>query len=240
MSGAQRQLAGASALTAWQPRVVEIVGRFVAASNATLLGKLGDETLVVYKPAAGERPLWDFPAESLAWREVLTYEVSEAMGLGVVPETAMGDGPFGPGAVQRFIEIDESADPVPLINRADPELWPVATLDIVCNNADRKVGHLMWSTEGKLYGVDHGLNFHVNDKLRTVLWSFAGETLPAECLVAVNGLLDALDGALGDRLAEALDEPTLHALRRRCHDLLGAGVHPHPPEDRPAIPWPPY
>ncbi len=220
--------------------MVEIVGQFVAASNATLLGRLADDVLVVYKPAAGERPLWDFPSETLAAREVITYQVSEAMGFGVVPETAMGDGPFGPGAVQRFIDIDESADPVPLINRADPELWPLATLDVVCNNADRKAGHVLRSTDGWWFGVDHGLNFHVDDKLRTVLWSFAGKKIPVDCMAGVRRLLSALEGPLGDDVVDLLDGASCDALRARTVELLASGSHPHPPVDRPAIPWPPY
>ncbi len=228
-------------VTEWRPEVTEIVGRFVRASNATLLARTSDGDVVVYKPTAGERPLWDFPVDSLAAREVLTFEVSEEMGLGVVPETVLANGPAGLGSVQRFVELDEEFDPVPLITGADPVLWPIAVLDIVCNNADRKVGHVLRAAaSGRLFGIDHGLTFHPNDKLRTVLWEFAGAELPADLAAAVGRLGAAMDGAFGDRVSELVGHPEAIALTTRVTALIADPRHPEPPDDRPALPWPPY
>ncbi len=228
-------------MTGWQPDISELVGRFVHASNATLLARTGAGELVVYKPTAGERPLWDFPIDTLAAREVLTYEVSEAMGLGAVPETVLADGPAGEGSVQRFVDLDEDFDPVPLINDADPALWPIAVLDIVCNNADRKVGHVVRSsTSGRLFGIDHGLTFHTDDKLRTVLWSLGGVPLPTEMRAAVQRLDAALGAGLAGRVTSLLGQPEAAALAARSQALLAHPRHPEPPEDRPAMPWPPY
>ena len=158
-------------MTGWSPTVDEIAGRFTHASNATLLGS-ADGKQVIYKPTAGARPLWDFDAGTLAAREVLTYRVSEALGLDVVPETVIGDGPYGPGSVQRFVEVDRSFDPLPLLGGPSTELWPIALLDIVVNNADRKAGHILKHRDGRLQAIDHGLTFHPEPKLRTVLWGF--------------------------------------------------------------------
>ena len=228
-------------MTDWRPRVVEIVGQFTRASNATLLARADDGDPVVYKPIAGERPLWDFPQDTLAAREALTYEVSEELGLGVVPETVIGDGPFGPGSVQRFVDLDEDFDPVPLIEQADCALWPIALLDLVCNNADRKVGHVVRSkATGKVFGIDHGLTFHPDDKLRTVLWAFAGEPIPPALADDLDRLAAALGGDCGARVEQMLGPPTRAALTRRVTALRRTPVHPLPPSDRPAVPWPPY
>ena len=194
---------------------------------------------VIYKPRSGERPLSDFPADSLAAREVLTFEVSEAMRLGVVPETVIAGGPLGPGAVQRFVTAHRSFDPVAVVRRRDPRLWAIAVLDIVCNNADRKLGHIL-EVEGRLMGVDHGLTFHPDDKLRTVLWSFAGGAVPRPLLEAVSRLALAGEGSLGSRVAELLGSTEREALLQRARDLLDTATHPQPPADRPALPWPPY
>ncbi len=226
-------------MTGWAPEIGEVVGRFRRASNATFLARTTTGEPVIYKPTAGERPLWDFPPDTLAAREALTYEVSEALGSGVVPETVLGDGPLGPGAVQRFVEVDDDFEPIALLAGPDPVLWPVAVLDLVCNNADRKAGHLM-RAGGRIFGVDHGLTFHPEQKLRTVLWNFAGAPLPAGQVDALRRLAAALDGALGARIGELLDAAAAVATRRRVAALLADPVHPPPPADRPALPWPPY
>jgi uncharacterized repeat protein (TIGR03843 family) len=227
-------------VSGWRPEITELVGRFVHASNATLLARAGDDGLVVYKPTAGERPLWDFPEDSLAAREVLTYEVSQIMGLGVVPETVLAEGPAGPGSVQRFVDLDEEFDPVPLINGVDPALWPIAVLDVVCNNADRKVGHVLRASSGRLFGIDHGLTFHSEDKLRTVLWGFAGVPLPDDMVAAVARLRTEMEGEFARRVASLVGDAEMHALTARARELLADRRHPEPPDDRPAIPWPPY
>jgi uncharacterized repeat protein (TIGR03843 family) len=219
--------------------VVEVVGRFAAASNATLLGVTASGERVIYKPTAGERPLWDFPAGTLAHREVLTFEMSRTMGLDVVPETVIGSGLFGPGAVQRFVTSDDDFDPLPLVRTGDGRLWPIALLDIVCNNADRKVGHLLGG-EDHIYAIDHGLTFHPEDKLRSVLWAFAGRLVPATLLASLERAGESVAGSLGDVVEARLGLAERRALAGRIAALLTSRVHPEPPDDRPPIPWPPY
>ncbi len=224
---------------AWQPVIEEVVGRFVDASNATLLARTVEGNQVVYKPTAGERPLWDFPVETLAAREVLTYEVAHAMGSEVVPETVLGDGPYGPGAIQRYVDLDPEFDPVAVVQAGSPALWPLAVLDIVTNNADRKLGHVISDGE-HLLGIDHGLTFHPDDKLRTVLWGFSGQALPGETVTALTRLDIAIRGELGERVEALLGREERVTLAARVQELLADPVHPEPPSDRPPLPWPPY
>ena len=214
-------------------------GRFADASNTTLLGVDDSGEPVVYKPLAGEQPLWDFPDQTLAAREVLAFEVSEALGFGVVPETVLGEGPLGPGAIQRFVEANADFDVVPAVQGGDERLWPIAVLDLITNNADRKLGHIL-DVGGRLMGIDHGLTFHVEDKLRTVLWVFAGLPVPSDLLEAVTALQDAVRGQLGRRIGELLSEREATATLGRISELLAHPVHPDPPQDRPPVPWPPY
>ena len=227
-------------MTRWKPHVVSVEGRFVNASNATLLATTDGGDRVVYKPVAGERPLWDFEPETLAIREVLTVEVDRCLDFGLVPETALGDGIYGPGSVQRFVDVDDEFDPMELVRRNDTTLWPVAVLDVLTNNADRKLGHILRSRSGSLVAIDHGLTFHPDAKLRTVLWGFAGIAPPQDVIDAVAGLCDNLRGELGDRIEHLLDRRTRRQLLRRTEGFLSNPAHPQPPEDRPALPWPPY
>jgi hypothetical protein len=221
-------------------RLVEVLGHLPHASNTTVLAAAADGSLWVYKPVAGEQPLWDFGWQTLAAREVLTFEVAEAMGTPIVPLTVVAEGPYGPGSAQQFLEEDEEWDPRPLFRPVlDPVLWPVAVLDVVTNNADRKVGHLLRDRpSGGLYAIDNGLTFHPAPKLRTVLWGFAGEPLPAEQVEAMERLMRALDAGLFDRVASMLGPAEARALAARTADLLASPCHPYPPDDRPAIPWP--
>ena len=223
----------------WRPEIASIEGRFVDASNATLLGQTTDGVRVVYKPSAGERPLWDFPPDSLAMREVLAYEVSEALGFGLVPETVLADGPFGPGSVQRFVQHDPGFDPVPLVRAESERLWPMAAFDVLVNNADRKLGHIL-DVAGSLVGIDHGLTFHPEDKLRTVLWVFAGSPLPDNVVVALERLASAMSAGLAERIGDELGARSMVALESRLAALREARVHPDPPDDRPPLPWPLY
>ena len=243
---------------------LELVGRIAVASNATFLAKVGQVT-VVYKPIAGERPLWDFPDGSLAHRESAAYLVSKAFGWHVVPVTCLRDGPLGPGMVQRWQEPDPQQGPVDVVTTqaVPPEGWravfrgsderdrPVtlihedsaalrrmAVFDVVVNNADRKGGHILPTRRGHRFGVDHGVSFHVEHKLRTVLWGWLGEALhPAE-LAGVGRVRASLDGDLGHRLYELLSEAELAALAARCDRLLREGTFPSPEGEMPALPWP--
>jgi uncharacterized repeat protein (TIGR03843 family) len=243
---------------------LELVGRIAVASNATFLARIG-EVGVVYKPVAGERPLWDFPDGTLARRESAAYLVSEAFGWDVVPLTCLRDGPLGPGMVQRWQEPDPGQDPVDVVpaHAVPPEGWravfrgtdehdrPVtvihedsvalrrmAVFDVVVNNADRKGGHILPTPEGHRYGVDHGVSFHVEHKLRTVLWGWQGEELDAGELAGVEQVRARLDGDLGRCLSELLSGAELAALAARCDRLLRKGTFPGPRGAMPAFPWP--
>lgn len=213
--------------------LVSVDGLLPGASNATLLARDDAGEAWVYKPEQGERPLWDFPYGSLARREVACFRVSKALGLGVVPETFLAEGPCGPGSAQRFLDEDLSWDPRPLIVAADPALWPVAVLDLIVNNADRKLGHLLREPgQDRIWAIDNGLSFHTEEKLRTVLWSFAGRTVPAHLLDRVEP--DPLRAALGD----LLDPSEVTATVERAQRLAVRPVHPEPPTERPPMPWP--
>jgi uncharacterized repeat protein (TIGR03843 family) len=223
---------------------LEVEGRLVVASNATLYCTIrldGAEAACVYKPVAGERPLWDFPAGTLAGREVAAYAVSRAAGWDIVPPTVFRDGPFGPGMCQLWIDCDPGEDIIALARRSDhPGLRDMAVFDAVVNNADRKIGHLLPTTTGHLYGCDHGVTFAEEYKLRTVLWQWRGMRLPGRATEALNRLRSAVDsGPLGTELASRLSAEEITATQHRITLLLKHGVHPHPPDDWPAVPWPP-
>lgn len=221
---------------AWPPPIAELEGRFIEASNATLLARTVDGRALIYKPEVGQRPLHDFDVSTLPSREYLAYRVSEVMHLDCVPRTAIVDGPAGPGSVQEVVEHETDVTRlVDMVNNADAELWPIALLDIVINNADRKVGHIFLVGE-RAVGIDHGLAFHSEDKLRTVLWSFAGMEVPESLLESVEMLV--AHEAVFTEVAQLLGEPEARALRSRSLSLLTSGVHPQPPLDRPAMPWP--
>ncbi|HKZ21249.1 MAG TPA: SCO1664 family protein [Acidimicrobiia bacterium] len=218
----------------------EVVGEFVSASNLTLLATDGTGKRWVYKASEAMSPLWDFDATTLPARELATYLVSEALGFGVVPETLWTEGPLGIGSAQRFIEVDPDFDPrqlfVPVVSE---KLWPVAVLDIVCNNADRKLGHLLkQKASGHLFAIDNGLTFHSEPKLRTVLWGLAGRPLPPAMVAALRTLRAALGQRVGTELEMLISQAEFEALRQRVDDLVTTRVHPPPPDDRPPMPWP--
>ncbi|MGW1113970.1 SCO1664 family protein [Streptomyces albidoflavus] len=270
-------------------------GRIAEASNAVLhctVVHQGRTAACVYKPVAGEQPLWDFPDGTLAQREVAAYEVCAALGWELIPPTVLREGPYGPGMVQLWIdqadeepgeraepggapEAGENASgPVPvghllaladaerpapegwraiglaevpgggtalLVHADDARLRRLAVLDAVINNSDRKGGHLLTSADGRLHGIDHGVTFHTEDKLRTLLWGWAGEPLPEEAVTALGRLAAALgeDAPLTTRLAALLTPAEVAALRDRVAALLASGTHPVPGGEWPAIPWPP-
>jgi hypothetical protein len=222
-----------------------VEGRLVDASNATLYCSIrshGIEAKCVYKPVAGERPLWDFPDGTLAGREVAAYAVSRAAGWNFVPPTVMRDGPYGPGMCQLWIDLDESVDLIALARRTGYQpLRELAVFDAVINNADRKIGHLLPVADGHLYGCDHGICFAEEYKLRTVLWQWRGEPLPERAVETLHRLSAALDGGpLAAELAPLVTRAEIAATAGRIDLMLASGVHPNPPEDWPAVPWPPY
>ncbi|WP_257866176.1 SCO1664 family protein [Nocardioides marmotae] len=259
-------------MTSTDPTGVDLVedelvlhGRIMPASNATFLGEIAG-VKVVYKPVAGERPLWDFPDGDLASREVAAYLVSQATGWDVVPETWLRMGPHGVGMVQRWREPDpeqaaveivavdevpagyhhvfDGVDgrdlPVSLVHEDTLPLRRMAVFDVVVNNADRKGGHVLEMADGHRYGVDHGITFHHENKLRTVLWGWLGEPLRAEEVEVVRRLRTALGEELGEDLSLLLTDQEIHAIDRRCARLLDLGVMPGPHGGMPAIPWPPF
>jgi uncharacterized repeat protein (TIGR03843 family) len=223
---------------------LKVEGRLVAASNATMYCTVrlrGQTAACVYKPVAGERPLWDFPLGTLAGREVAAYSVSRAVGWNLVPPTVMRDGPFGPGMCQLWIDADADTDLVALARSRDqPKLRDMAVFDAVVNNADRKIGHLLPVADGRLYGCDHGVCFGEEYKLRTVLWQWRGQKLPGRALAALAALERELDGgALAAELEDLLSAAEVAATRARVELLIKHRVHPYPPENWPAVPWPP-
>ncbi len=254
--------------------VIEVVGELVDASNATLYVRLtheGQSGAGVYKPMAGEQPLWDFPRRTLHLREVAAYRVAAAAQFDVVPPTVLRDGPFGPGSLQLWVGpgpgepvrlgagvVDVcSPDQVPtgwlpvirargrggdvvLCHADHPGLAAMAVLDVLTNNADRKGGHVLDRGAGRVVGVDHGLTFNVEPKLRTVLWGWAGRQVPAALLAGVGRVLAGLAGDLGEQLAGVLADDEVEALAERCRRLLSEGRFPHRPAHGPVIPWPAF
>ena len=223
---------------------LKIEGRLVAASNATMyctVRRRGQTAACVYKPVAGERPLWDFPLGTLAGREVAAYAVSRAAGWNLVPPTVMRDGPYGPGMCQLWIDADTGTDLVALARSRDqPKLRDMAVFDAVVNNADRKIGHLLPVGDGRLFGCDHGVCFGEEYKLRTVLWQWRGQKLPGRAMAALAKLNEDLaTGSLSATLPGLLSEDEVAATRDRVELLIKHRVHPYPPENWPAVPWPP-
>ncbi|MEO9138817.1 MAG: SCO1664 family protein [Jatrophihabitans sp.] len=222
---------------------LSIEGRVMDASNATFYCGVtteGRRAACVYKPVAGERPLWDFPDGTLAEREVAAYEVSAATGWQIVPPTVYRDGPAGPGMVQLWVDTDDEVNIGRFMRRRDSErLREIAVFDAVINNADRKGGHLLPTLSGHVFGVDHGVTFSVEDKLRTVLWQWAGAGLPQPMRTVLTRLSTELDEALGERLGELLTQREVRQTKARVRRLMSTGRHPEPSGDWPPVPWPP-
>ena len=222
---------------------IEVLGLLPYSSNYTFLARVGDgtdSTLAVYKPRRGEQPLWDFPTGTLAPREVAAYLVSEAAGWGLVPPTVLREvGPLGPGSLQHFVEHDPERHYLVLMEERRSDLEVFAAFDIVINNADRKSGHVLEDGAGRLWAVDHGLTFHPEPKLRTVIWTYAGEAVAPGLLDSISRLADALspDGQLGVAIEQLLGEEARAATLARAEGLLAAKRFPEPSTDRP-LPWP--
>ncbi|ASY29037.1 TIGR03843 family protein, putative phosphatidylinositol kinase [Candidatus Planktophila lacus] len=222
---------------------ISVTGRLVDASNATLYAscEVKERTLIcIYKPIAGERPLWDFPDGTLANREYLTFLVSHWLGLHLVPPTVLRDGPYGTGMVQLWIDIDESVDLMEFFKEDHAELRKIALLDLITNNTDRKIGHLIPTSEGAVYGCDHGVTFHAEDKLRTVLWQWAKQPFsPAELeLLQLARMLIATEKR--DVVLGLIEEEELDATVDRIDRALTEKCFPEPNPDWPAVPWPPF
>ncbi|MFF1645982.1 SCO1664 family protein [Streptomyces sp. NPDC058240] len=274
-----RSLTGTDPVALLAEGELTVLGQIRGASNAVLyctVARDGEEATCVYKPVAGEQPLWDFPDGTLAGREVAAYEISEATGWGLVPPTVLRDGPYGEGMCQLWIdaapedgEAGEAVEPpllalvedeepgegwkavaraevgegrtALLVHADDARLRRLAVLDAVINNGDRKGGHLLPAPGGRLYGIDHGVTFNADDKLRTLLWGWAGEPLTAEAVEVVERLgAELAPGTpLVTRLGELITEVEIEALRGRVAGLRETGRHPEPSGEWPSIPWPP-
>lgn len=223
---------------------LDVLGRMAWSSNATLLVNAsleGIETRAIYKPIQGERGLWDFPDGTLAGREVSAFEVSEALGWGVVPYTVMRDGPYGMGMVQRFVEHDPDDHFFTLRARYADEFRRFAVLDVLANNTDRKGGHCLEEKgTGRVFGIDHGLTFHQEWKLRTVIWDFAGEEIPPDLLSDVERVVDDLakNGELFEKIRDLISPLEIAAMRERADEILEEGTFPIPDEDYHSVPWP--
>jgi uncharacterized repeat protein (TIGR03843 family) len=254
-----------------------VIGRIRSASNATFLceAHLGErQAHCVYKPIAGEAPLWDFPDGTLAGRELSAYLISDALGWNIVPYTIIRDGPAGRGMLQQWVDqpgdevgeepapgpdlidllparhippgylpvlqaYDYAGDEVTLVHADDIRLRRMAVFDVLINNADRKGGHILCGVDGRVYGVDHGVSLHVQDKLRTVLWGWSGKPVDDETLETVTRLRDQLRGELGDQLCAHITGREVYALHARTVALLDNPVMPTPDRHRP-IPWPAF
>lgn len=233
---------------------LDVVGQLIDASNGSLLCRLQGPTdsskiepdesapLVIYKPRAGERPLWDFPDGTLSQREVAAFVVAESLGWQIVPPTVWRDGPVGLGMVQEWIDVDESVDVVAMVQSDHDALRRIAVFDALINNGDRKGGHLLPTTDGMIWGIDHGVSFAVEDKLRTVLWQWRGQGIPLPLITDVQTWLEATRAGGGprSRLDQLLSGDEIEALLSRAQLLVTSGLHPQPSPDWPAIPWPPF
>ena len=229
----------ARVLTVLGEGAMDVRGRMPWSSNATFLVDVchdGTTLPAIYKPHRGERPLWDFP-DGLHLREVAAYRLSEALGWALVPETvARTDGPLGAGSLQRFVPADFSQHYFTLLERPElhPALRTLCAFDLVANNADRKGGHCLLDGDGRVWGIDNGLCFHVDPGLRTVIWDFAGEPVPAPLLADLARFAAADDAGLADLLAPDEVDATL----RRAAAVVRHGRFPDPGESRRAYPWP--
>ena len=231
-------------LTLLQEGELELQGLLPEGSNYTFLVLVRDgqqRTYGVYKPTAGERPLWDFPPESLARREVAAFLISEVLNWQLVPPTVYRtEGPHGAGSLQFFIHAEPEAHYFNFAEGEHPELRRVALFDLIINNADRKGGHVIKDQSGKIWAIDHGICFHAQPKLRTVIWDFAAQPIPPELLTNLTRLREQLDtdkevkAALNSLLAPI----EISALRRRLNKLISAGLYPEPGPGR-NYPWPP-
>jgi hypothetical protein len=222
---------------------LKVTGRLVDASNATLYATASlnsQEVVCIYKPVAGERPLWDFSDGCLAHREYAAYLVSNTLGFDLVPLTVLRDGPYGVGMVQQWIEIDEEIDLATFFSSNHPKLRQMAIFDAIINNTDRKIGHLLPVDDETVFGCDHGVTFHTDNKLRTVLWQWADDPFTNAEIVLLRRAITAIEGDLGQALEPLLTSEEIVATRSRIESLLESKKFPLPNPNWPAVPWPAF
>ena len=222
---------------------IQFEGQFVYGSNHTFLTRVrhpAGERLAVYKPQRGERPLWDFPDGTLAAREVAAWRTSEALGWELVPPTVLrDDGPAGPGSLQLFLDLDPERHYFTFSEEEKPALRAAAVFDLLVNNADRKGGHILLASDGHVWLIDHGVCFHHEPKLRTVIWDFAGEPIPDLLLADVKRFRRSLEasGELRASFVELLSADEVEALGLRAGRIVERARFPMPGPGRP-YPWP--
>ncbi|MGI9610221.1 MAG: SCO1664 family protein [Acidimicrobiia bacterium] len=218
----------------------EIEGRMPYSSNLTLLVHFtaadDSDVRAIYKPGQGERPLWDFP-DGLYRREVAAFRLSDALGWSVIPPTTLATGMMGEGSVQAFVDADFSEHYFTLLESgtALPDLQKLCVLDFIANNTDRKSGHCLLGPDGHVYGIDNGLSFHAEFKLRTVIWDFVGEEIPAEILRDVAVFVDA---GTPTELAAMLNPFEQDAMLTRAQAIVREGRFPEDDTDGHRWPWP--
>ncbi len=224
---------------------LDLVGQILDSSNAIFLARVRDNenemsALAIYKPQRGERPLWDFAPGTLCLREVAAHLVSRTLGWPHIPPTVLRDGPYGLGALQLYIDADPQAHYFTLCDKRRPDLLPVALFDVLTNNADRKGGHLLLDSGDRIWAIDNALTFHAEPKLRTVIWDFAGQPIPAPYLADLQAVEEALSGqgALRQALRDLLTEEEIDALEARRAALATSATFPTPDPSRRQIPWP--
>jgi len=231
----------AAALALLERGTIEVLGLLPRASNFTFLARVRadrDQMLAVYKPRSGEAPLWDFEEGTLAAREVAAYVVADALGWPWVPPTVLREGPQGTGSVQRFVAFDPEQHYLTMQRDRADEFRKIALFDVVANNADRKSGHCLLAEDGRIFVVDHGVCFHVDPKLRTVIWDFVDEPIPEALLEDLRGLGPRLaSGPFRDRLQTLLAPAEIDAIAHRLGDLVHSARFPEPGPGR-AYPWP--
>lgn len=222
---------------------LEVQGVLPWSSNYTLLTTVRHgalQGLAVYKPRRGERPLWDFSRGTLCQREVAAYVLNAALGWNLVPPTVLRDGPYGIGSLQLFIDADHESHLFTMQKEGgfDSAIEQLAAFDVLANNADRKSGHCLKGNDGRLWAIDHGICFHAEMKLRTVLWDYAGQPLRPDILADLRAFRANLTGDIANLLENLLDTDEMRALRRRLDRLINSGIYPDPGPGR-NVPWPP-
>ncbi len=237
---------------------LKVIGQMVNASNSTLVVE-DEANRYIYKPESGERPLWDFPDGTLHKRERAAYVMSELLGWNLVPQTRLSEGPYGVGSLQNWLEaqvtvvdiftpgqvpkdwltiitgLDETGAEVTLAHADEPRLQQIAVFDALINNADRKAGHILTDQAGNLFGIDHGLTFHEEDKLRTVLWGWINQPIPASLILDLENAMEKIPAS---ELTALLSDDEVSALLTRLEKLIEAKKMPAPSPHWPSVPWP--
>lgn len=222
---------------------LELEGHLTWGSNYTFLARVCQDeqsVLAIYKPQQGERPLWDFDPGTLCLRECAAYLVSAAIGWNMTPPTILRQGPYGLGSLQLFVDHDPEQHYFTIEGQYPEQLQRFVLFDAIINNADRKSGHILVGLDGRLWAIDHGVSFHVEPKLRTVIWEFAGEPIPPNEMAALAALQKRLaekGSSFIIELTKLLSPAEIRAMKQRLAKLIQSGQFPQPGRGR-HYPWP--